>query len=146
MGVGVTSIRNLDRRVNIPCSLSLIPYPLSPFFFIFLRTLLHFFALGKNSSLFFSWLSALLIKKHGGRGVATLARSRFGEWGKALFSAALAKSAWCRVILPELERRPCNLGDPARIVVQSRKAGLKPNLAIQIVSLVPLLHLHNGVR
>src|SRR6267143_1606295 len=104
------------------------------------------FALGKNSSLFFSWLSALLIIEHGGRGVATLARSRFGEWGKALFSAALAKSAWCRVILPDLERRPCNLGDPARIVVQSRKAGLKANLAIQIVSLVPLLHLHNGVR
>src|SRR6267378_1669538 len=143
MGVGVTSIRNLDRRVNIPCSLSLIPYPL---FFSYSCALSCTFLLGKNSSLFFSWLSALLIKKHGGRGVATLARSRFGEWGKAPFSAALAKSAWCGVILLELERRPCNLGDPARIVVQSRKAALKPNLAIQIVSLVPLLHLHNGVR
>ena len=50
------------------------------------------------------------------------------------------------MILPELERRPCNMGDPARIVVQSRKAELKPNLAIQIVSLVPHLHLHSGVR
>ena len=45
------------------------------------------------------------------------------------------------MILPELERRPCNMGDPARIVVQSRKAELKPNLAIQIVSLVPHLHI-----
>jgi len=58
----------------------------------------------------------------------------------------LRNQRWCGVILPELERRPCNLGDPARIVVQSRKAGLKPNLAIQIVSLVPLLYVHNGVR
>src|SRR6267378_422175 len=146
MGVGVTSIRNLDRRVNIPCSLSLIPHPLSPFFFIFLRTLLHFFARQKLKSFLFMAFRTLDQKKHGGRSVATLARSRFGEWGKAPFSAALAKSAWCGVILPELERRPCNLGDPARIVVQSRKAGLKPNLAIQIVSLVPLLYVHNGVR
>src|SRR2546426_8134619 len=102
MGVGVTSIQNLDRRVNIPCSLSLIPHPLSPFFFIFLRTLLHFFARQKlKSFLFVAFRTLDQKKKHGGRSVATLARSRFGEWVKAPFSAALAKSAlW---------------GDPSRI-------------------------------
>src|SRR6266403_910476 len=146
MGVGVTSIRNPERRVNIPCSLSLIPRSPIPFFFHILAHSLALFCSAKTQVFSFHGFPHSCSKKHGGRSVATLARSRVGEWGKAPFSAALAKSAWCGVILPELERRPCNLGDPARIVVQSRKAGLKPNLAIQIVSLVPLLHHHNGVR
>jgi len=43
-----------------------------PFPFIFLRTLLHFFALSQNSTLFFSSNSALLREKHPGWGTPSL--------------------------------------------------------------------------
>src|SRR2546427_11960632 len=146
MGVGVTSIQNLDRRVNIPCSLSLIPHPLSPFFFIFLRTLLHFFARQKLKSFLFVAFRTLDQKKNTVVGALLPLRARASGSGLKPHSLQLFRNQRLGGILPELERRPCNLGDPARIVVQSRKAGLKPNPAIQIVSLVPLLYLHNGVR
>jgi len=46
--------------------------PLNPFLFIFLRTLLHFFALAKNLSLLFSGHSALFAKKTRGVGAPKL--------------------------------------------------------------------------
>src|SRR5258708_29829706 len=45
-----------------------IPCSLSPLFFNLVRTLLHFFALPKNSTLLFSSDSALCVKKHNHRG------------------------------------------------------------------------------
>ena len=48
--------RQRSSRMPIPCSLS-------PLFFNLVRTLLHFFALPKNSTLLFSSDSALCVKK-----------------------------------------------------------------------------------
>src|SRR5216683_7373702 len=51
---------------NVSTCFRAIPFPIRP-----LRTLLHFFALSKNSTLFFSSASALFAKNHpgvGGRG------------------------------------------------------------------------------
>src|SRR5258708_32060033 len=45
-----------------------ISISLSPLFFNLVRTLLHFFALPKNSTLLFSSDSALCVKKHNHRG------------------------------------------------------------------------------
>src|SRR5882762_11854135 len=59
-----------------------IPCSLSPLFFNLVRTLLHFFALPKNSTLLFSSDSALCVKKHnhrgGGKGVRQRSTSSCG--------------------------------------------------------------------
>jgi len=60
--------RQQSSRMPIPCSLS-------PLFFNLVRTLLHFFALPKNSTLLFSIDSALCVKRHNHLG-----------WGKGYVS------------------------------------------------------------
>src|SRR5882762_3366113 len=129
MGVGVTSIRNLDRRVNLPCSLSLIPHPLSPFFFIFFRTLLHFFSRQKLKSFLFMAFRTL-DQKNTEVGALLPLRARASGSGVKPHSLQLLRNQRGVGDPSRIGTPPMPLGYPARIVVQSRKAGLKPNLAI----------------
>jgi len=57
------------------------PLPTIPCLFTFLRTLLHFFALAQNSTLFFSTDSALFAQNTAGGGDRTALPARFADRG-----------------------------------------------------------------
>src|SRR6267143_6920406 len=71
-----------------------IPYflPTIPCLFIFLRTLLHFFALVKITTLFFSWDCALFDQKTGGRDILLTSRA-YTEFAWRLLANLSSKSA-----------------------------------------------------
>src|SRR5882762_6190712 len=127
MGVGVTSIRNHDRRVNIPCSLSLIPYPL---FFSYSCALSCTFCTRQKIKYFIFMDFSTLAPKNTEVGALLPLRARAPGSGVKPHSLQLLRNQRGVGDPSRIGTPPMPLGYPARIVVQSRKAGLKPNLAI----------------